>query len=135
MEGPSYADGAALKPDDDSDQEWCEDSPAKVGCYMRYLNREDQEYVNGVIEALGEPLSAPPGFRFEDCSPGSCGGLTSEASQCSRARGTANQVRAVLPSDARQAFEGSELGSNSFALTGSSRSSVRGRRSWVQREQ
>jgi hypothetical protein len=72
----SLADGATLKPDDDSDQEWYEDGPAQVGCYMRYLNREDQEYVNGVIEALGEPPFITPRVSASRTAlPEACDGL------------------------------------------------------------
>jgi hypothetical protein len=67
MEGARPADGATLKPGDDPDREWYEDGRARVGAYTDYLNQEDQEYVNGVIEALGEPLFVTPGgLRFGD---------------------------------------------------------------------
>ena len=61
MSGDRPAGGATLKAGDDPDQEWYEEGPAKVGCYMHYLTQEDQEYVNGVIETLGEPLFMTPG--------------------------------------------------------------------------
>jgi hypothetical protein len=61
MEGARPADGATMKPGDDKDREWYQGARARVGAYMDYLNQEDQEYVNGVIEMLGEPLFITPG--------------------------------------------------------------------------
>jgi hypothetical protein len=60
MEGETHVEGTMLKPGDDTDQERYMDRRDRGGGYVDYLNQEDQEYVNGVIDELGNDLFIEP---------------------------------------------------------------------------